>query len=540
VSVPARAALLVACVALAYWFSLRSLLGDWNYQTPLGDTLLVPFLAVGLGFAAARRHPYFRFVRLGRFDFGLGLVLLAGALVLLAAGPVVWSKYFWAARIDLLTLPLVAAAGVLLLFGARALVPFVYPTVFLLFAWPLPYLALLEGVLNTFTSTTAAAVGAVASATGLAARIPGSGGTAFALSHGGHRFSVAIGSACSGVDGLVGYLLVAAFATYFVRGSAMRRVVLFAAGIGLVWSCNVLRILLILVAGRLAGERAAFAVLHPLAGLLALNTALLLLVRLGRRSGLRWSRLEPARDDTPLARPAPPDQQATQRRMVARVGLLVGVSLLLAVADGQLASAAQGYTNDGRPAVRAFVERPTVGRGWHVRRIETIGWAAQYYGLHATWVRYRLRPTKRTRAPFTTWLDAVQSPNLGSLDAYSLAHCYGFHHFQVDLDRRVELGNGVVGQAFVYVTDRGLWHAVSWQWPVLGRHRTVTHERLVLIASTSTQPDTPAPPSAGGFQGFVLSLLDLPARSQDDNPALTRALTNLASRAVAARIAHRA
>ena len=537
---PARTALLVGCVALAYWFSLRSLLGNWNYQTPLGDTVLVPFLAVGLGIAAARRHPYFRFVRLGRFDFGLGLALLAGALVLLAAGPVVWSKYFWAARVDLLTLPLAAAAGVLLLFGARALVPFVYPTAFLLLAWPLPYLALLGGVLSTFTNTTAAAVGTVASATRLAAPLPGSEGTAFALSHGGHRFTVAIGSACSGVDGLVGYLMVAAFATYFVRGSAMRRVVLFVAGVGLVWSCNVLRILLILVVGRLAGEPAAFAVLHPLAGLLALNAALLLLVRLGRRTGLRWSGLEPARDDTPLAQPAPPHQQATQRKMVARIGILVAVSALLAVADGQLASAAQGYTNDGRPAVRAFIERPTVGPSWHVRRIEKIDWATQYYGPHATWVRYRLRPAKRSRAPFTTWLDAVQSPDLGSLDAYSLAHCYGFHHFQVDLERRVELGNGVVGQAFVYQTDRGIWHAVSWQWPVLGRHHTVTHERIVLIASTSTRPKTPAPPSAGGFQGFVLSLLDLPARSQDDNPALTRALTNLAGHAVAARIAPKA
>jgi exosortase/archaeosortase family protein len=521
---------------MAYWFSLRSLLGDWNYQTPLGDTVLVPLLAIGLGIAAARRHPYFRFVRLGRFDFGLGLALLTGALVLLAAGPVVWSKYFWAARVDLLALPLVAAAGVLLLFGVRALVPFLYPIAFLLLAWPLPYLALLDGLLNTFTTTTAAAVGAVASATRLASSIPGTGGTAFALSQGGNRFSVAIGSACSGVDGLVGYLLVAAFAAYFVRGSALRRVGLFLAGLALVWSFNVLRILLILVAGRLAGEPAAFAVLHPIAGLLALNAALLVLVRVGSRIGLRWSAFAPARDDTPLAQPAPPHQQATPRAMVGRVGLLVVVSALLAIADGQLATAAQGYTNDGRPAVRTFVERPTVGPGWRVSRIEKIGWAAQYYGPHSTWVRYRLRPVRASHPSFTAWLDAVQSPDLGSLDAYSLAHCFGFHHFQVDLDRRVELGHGVVGQAFVYNTDRGLWHVVSWQWPVLGRHHTVTHERIALIASSSIAPKTAAPPTAGGIQGFVLSLLDLPARSQDDNPVLTRALTNLAAHAVAARI----
>jgi exosortase len=528
------------CVAVAYWFSLRSLAGGWNYETPLGDTVLVPFLALALGFAAARRHRYVAFVRLGRFDFALGLVLLGSALLLLAAGPVLWSKYFWAMRADLLTLPLVAAAGVLLLFGARALVPFVYPTLYLLFAWPLPYLALLERVLDAFTSTTTAAVGTVASTAHLATVIPSSEGTAFALGHGGHRFGVAVGSACSGIDSLVGYFLVSAFAVYFVRGSLGRRAALFLAGVALVWFFNVARIVLIFMAGRVAGERAAFAVLHPIAGLLALNAALFVLVRLGGRLELRWLGLEPARDDTPLAQPALPHQQAHSHRIVGRALVLATACVLLAVADGQLASAAQGYANDGSPAVRAFVRRPAVGPGWHAHRIERIPWASQYYGPHSTWIRYRLRPARTNNTQFTVWLDAVQSPDLGALDAYSLAHCYGFHHFDVELDRRVDLGKGVVGQAFAYTTSRGLWHVVSWQWPVLGKHGDVTHERIVLIASTGSRPNTAAPPAAHGFQGFVLSLLDLPARSHDDNPALTRALTNLAARAVATRIAPKA
>lgn len=537
VPVAARGALLIACLSSGFWFSLHSLFGSWGYQTPLGDTVLVPFLALGLGFAAYRRHGYLAFVRLGRLDLALGLLLLAGSLLLVGAGPVLWSKYFWAMRLDLLSLPLVASAGVLLLFGARALVPLVYPTAFLLFAWPLPYLAVLERLLDAFTSATTHAAGAAASLVHLARPLPGSGGGVFLLSHGGDRFSVAIGSACSGIDSLVGYVVVAAFAAYFVRGGITRRLALFVLGTVLVWSFNVVRIVLILAAGRLAGERAAFMVLHPVAGLLALNAAVLVLIRLAPRLDLRWCGLRPALVDSPLAAPAAPHEQATGRKLAARGAILIAASALLAVANAQLAAAAAGYSNDGRPALVAFASHPTVGAGWSVNRIETIPWAAQYYGAGSTWIRYRLRPRQTLPHPFTVWLDSVLSPDLGALDAYSLAHCYGFHHFRVDLARTVELGNGVVGQSFVYDTDRGVWHAVSWQWPVLGRAGGVTHERIVLIASTQSRPTSPPPPTAGGLQSFVLSLLDLSARSYDDNPALTRALTALGARAVSARIA---
>jgi hypothetical protein len=47
-------------------------------------------------------------------------MLAAAALGLVAAGPALWSKYFWAMRIDLLTLPLFAAAAIVHRFGVLA------------------------------------------------------------------------------------------------------------------------------------------------------------------------------------------------------------------------------------------------------------------------------------------------------------------------------------------------------------------------------------------------------------------------------------
>src|SRR5207244_7401324 len=136
---------------------------DWRYDTPLSDLVLVPPIAAALLVAASRRHRYVAFLRLGRFDLVLAGMFAAAALGLVAAGPALWSKYFWAMRIDLLTLPLFAAAAIVLLFGARALVPLAFPIAFLLLAWPLPYLALLERGLTALTHATAWAVAHAAS-----------------------------------------------------------------------------------------------------------------------------------------------------------------------------------------------------------------------------------------------------------------------------------------------------------------------------------------------------------------------------------------
>ena len=169
----------------------------------------------------------------------------------------------------------------------------------------------------------------------------------------------------------------------------------------------------------------------------------------------------------------------------------------------------------------------------------TIGWAVPYYGAHSSWVRYLLRPKRAGKGAFTIWLDAVRSPNLGALDAYTLAHCYAFHGFGVDAARRVDLGEGVIGQSFVYTTSRTDWHAVSWQWPVR-RGGRVEHERLVLIAASSARPAGGRQGSSGGASGFVLSLLDLRSPHQDGNPHLSRALQGVAAGIVARRIEARA
>jgi exosortase/archaeosortase family protein len=539
----ARLATAIVAVALAYHFSLQTLASNWRYETPLADLVLVPVVATFLLVAASRRHRYVASLRLGRLDFAIGGLLILAPLAFLTVGPAHWSKYFWAMRLDLLTLPLFAAGAIVLLFGSRALIPFWFPVVFLLLAWPLPYLALLEHALEMFTTTTATAVAHANALAGIAAPVAGSDGSRYLVQHGGHQFVVSVASACSGVNSLVGFGVIGAAALWFIRGTVVRRVIWLAFGAILVWTLNVGRILLVLLTAQRLGEHVAFDVLHPVAGILTLNLAFLLALSLLPLFKLRrrWHEDEDEVVDTPLARSAPSTEQATARRLAPRLILVLAAAMVVALADSQLQSAASGFDATGRPAVAAFADRPLAGPGWKVRPLQHIGWATPYYGRHSSWVRYRLRPAGRLarRGRFTVWADAVLSPDLGALDAYTLAHCYSFHGFKVETATRVDLGDGVVGQLFVYRTAHSRWHALAWEWPVL-RHGEVEHERIVLLASSMRRPAARVQSSSGTVTARALAFLDVRARDDDANPALSGALRRLGSDMIAARVARRA
>src|SRR5436190_3612402 len=535
-----RLAAAIAAVGLAYHCSFGTLAASWRYDTPLADLVLVPPIAAALLYAALRRHRFVAFLRLGRFDYVLAGVLLTLALGLVAAGPTLWSKYFWAMRLDLLTLPLFAAAVVVLLFGSRALIPLGFPVLFLLLAWPLPYDAVLEHALSSFTQSTAWAVERMAALTQAAAPVGGSGGSRYVVSHAGGQIVVSVASACSGVNGLVGFGVVGLAALWLVRGRIVRRLVWLLFGACLVWALNVVRIVVVLLTARALGEHAAFDLLHPIAGILTLNVAFVVLVRLLPRFGLHRRHFD-EHDlelvDSPLARTAPPAQQATPGRFAVRFVVVAAASFAVALADGQLGVAAKGLDENGWPAVAAFVDRPSAGPGWRVRRLARIGWAAPYYGAHSTWIRYRLRPTGAAaeRGRFTVWTDAVLSSDLGALDAYSLAHCYAFHGFDVRTSLHVDLGHGVTGRVFVYETKDAVWHAVAWEWPVLRRGK-VEHERVVLLASTLLRPGAPAHAPSAWLRRHVLGYLNVRAPDEDPNRPLSRALVALATQMVSVRV----
>ena len=64
---------------------------------------------------------------------------------------------------------------------------------------------LLLQVLDGFTKLTVGALHLIVNVLGVAKKIPGSDGTLFQVTHAGKAFPLSVVSACSGVDGVVGF-----------------------------------------------------------------------------------------------------------------------------------------------------------------------------------------------------------------------------------------------------------------------------------------------------------------------------------------------
>ncbi len=117
----------VGLLALFYWQTLRTLVGDWSPSDAATGSGLVPILAVPLFLRFARpneREPATR----DRVDHALGLTLLVVALF-------IWT-FQRHADLALLSLPVFVAGVVVTLFGTTALWRLRIPLLFLLLAWP--------------------------------------------------------------------------------------------------------------------------------------------------------------------------------------------------------------------------------------------------------------------------------------------------------------------------------------------------------------------------------------------------------------------
>jgi len=536
-SVPFRLALVVGATALAYRFSLSTMADGWTYQSPQGDLALVPPLAVALLAAAALRHRHVGAVRLGRIDVAIAIVFSLIAAAALIVAPVATSSYYWTLRPDMLTLPLVAAAGIALFFGARALFGFVFPLLFLFLAWPLPYSVLLENVLERITAATVASVELVNRATGVA---QSEGDGLFRLHHGASGFDVSVASACSGIDSLIGFAIVGVAVLYLVTGPVLRRALWLAAGLCAVWVGNVVRITSILVVARVFGQQAALEWLHPVLGLVVINVVAVLLWLALPRFGLRArSPFTPSVSDTPIGRMVPEAERATPRAILARGAVFAVVALGLGVADGQLSGIAAAFANDGLPAVISFDSRPVAGPSWRVDPVRTITWAKAYFGASSTWRRFHLTPATPGPRALTAWVDAIDTPDLAALAAHPVIRCYDFHNEDVLVNRSVVLDHGVVGHDYVYrATGGGIWHALTWEWPVASAGGQVSYERIVILASSNLTEPVGARAAHGDslFADSVLNLLGSFSSDRDPNPALNRSVMGVAEAIIDARL----
>jgi exosortase len=482
--------LLIAAVIVAYNYSLDTLIQNAGQDTPLAYVSLVP--AIALALAAIRARPLKREPQIHdrQVDYTVGLPLLVfaiGANVLL---PSRWSTMFWVYRVDLFTLPFFVAGSVAIIFGVRVLWRQKLAIAYLFLAWPYPYQSVLLRLLDAFTAGTLFCIERILTVVHVATTVPSVDNTVFIVVHHGQSFPLSIVSACSGVNSVVGFLLVGSAFAAIVTGPRLRKVVWLLSGMILLWVINLCRIIFIFWAGRMWGEHVAIDILHPFIGMVTFSIGVAVMVLAMKPVGLRVevgaAPLVPSISPdgpstrTPLGRPAVP-------KVILAVVVAIVASLVLGVTNFGLRSYNLVATASGEPRLTAYIQQPTVPAGWTVLLADTFGWAKPLFGNSSVWNRYVMLPSGggNLDANVKVVADVINTPDLDSFSAYGIENCYQFHGYALADVAQVKLPGGITAQSMSYTSHQfGSWSIIYWIVPVkLGS--ATSYERVVLYVQNT-------------------------------------------------------
>lgn len=476
-----RLIILLAATAAAYHYSLLSLLQSLSLETPLAYVGLVPVMALLLAALRARPDKAEPVIHDRQLDYIVGVPLLAGALAINTLLPRRLSTMFWVWRIDLFTLPFFVAGAVALLFGVRVLWRQRLAISFLLLAWPLPYSVLLLRFLTNFTDVTLSGLRLALRVVQVAVPLPSGDGSLFRVVHEGKPFSLSVAAACSGANGMIGFLLVGVAFGAIVRGPRTRKALWLTAGLLLLWLINLGRILFIFWAGKLWGESVAIDVLHPYVGLVTFNLGVVIMLLALRPLGLS------IRGRMGERGPAAAAARRTMAVPKAAVALVTVVVLggVLSLTNENLKSYDMVANALGGARLASFSDHPSAPEGWAARQTNRFTWARPFFGEDSSWLRYTYTsrsasgPTGR-KLPITG--DVIRTSNLRSFSAYGVEACYRFHGYKLRDVASVSLGGGITGQALSYANEkkRQDWTIVYWLWPVRTAEGSTSYERVTL------------------------------------------------------------
>jgi exosortase/archaeosortase family protein len=363
------------------------------------------------------------------------------------------STMFWVWRIDLLSLPLFAAGTVALVFGVRALWRMRAAIAFLLLAWPLPYTTVLDRWLAGFTDVTIAALRVLVGRIPVAQPVLDEDGSLFAISHAGRQFVVSVASACSGANGMVGFILVGVAFIAVVRGRRLPKAIWLLGGTAVLWLLNLGRILLIFAVGQRWGEHAAIDSFHPYIGLVVFNLGVALMILVMPVFGLhvRGRRSASTGDGGPASRAAT-GRTETIRRAVphARVAviLLMLAAGTLGVANSGLARYGLVASELGKPRLVGFSQSQGRLAGWSDTQSESFTAGLRFFGETSTWKRFlyldnSAHPASQLRSSAPVIADVISTPDLHSLSVYGVEACYNFHGYKIQYFGNAGLGAGI-------------------------------------------------------------------------------------------------
>jgi exosortase/archaeosortase family protein len=507
------AAGIVVATLVIYHLTLGSFADYLRLETPLAYLPLLPLFTVGLALLTARRHRNAPAVRDRHIDLLVGLPLLLVAVALITVVPAIASTYYWTNRPDVLSMAFLVVGLVVLCYGVGWAWRLRSSLVFLVLMWPALYLHVMAGLMQSFTDATNNTLALFVHRLLGVTVIPVANDSPQLVVHPAHAapITISVGSACSGADSVLGFLLLGAAVLTAMRGGAGRKLLWMVAGLALTFVANIVRITAIVALAGAGHADFAINTFHTWAGLVLFAAVMLVMVSLLRRFGLSL------RGDLPANGVAPhPARRRSLRTRRAMLGGLAAATVVLAIFDHSLATYAAFDDGMGAPTVQPFGALSSAPAGYRVEQGQNFPWARQYFGPNSTFTRYYVMGS----AAQLTYADVVVTDDRGSLDAYNLQNCFLFHNYAIVTTDNVDLGNGVTGLLLNYSDPKikARWATVSWAWPVNKDGQTY-YERIVLTSSLDAHgPDADVSPS-GGLHDFFLSLANMIQGGKNDAKA---------------------
>ena len=509
---------LVVVVVVAYHYSLSSLVQTIGLDTPLAYVGLVPLIAAGLAWLSRKPKAAEPAIHDRQLDYIIGLPLVAAAVIAALVLPGRMGDMYWVNRVDLLFLPLFVAGATTLLFGVRVAWRQKVAIGYLFLGWPWLYTSILLGTLGGFTSLTVKALNASLRVVHVAQASPGSTGL-YQVVHNGTAFPISVVTACSGVDGVVGFFLIGVALAAVVSGSWMRKVLWLATGLVLLWVTNLLRLLLIFWTGEKEGAHIALGILHPVAGLVMFCIGVALMGLLMKPFGLNRVIGAPSTATASRAASAAP-------RVFAVMAILLVSALVLSVTNSNLRSFNLVAGATGQPKLGSFLADPADPVGWTASFDTEYTLNKPLFGEDSRWFRYLYLPTSpglsglHSSLPVTA--DIIDAGSLSGFEAYGVTACYSFHGYTLKDVATVNLGDGVQGQALSYsgATSGQNWSIVYWIVPVATGSGT-RYERVILYLQNTPEGTVSMSPATPGTAQLAASLKGV-------EPDQARLLTNQA------------
>jgi exosortase len=266
-----RLFLLIAIPVVAYFQDFVQLVYLALSDPEIQYVLLVPFIVAF--FFYRQRRAFLIYRKASKFYGLLGFSLCSLALVIY-----IWGSYsFYILPIHLISLPLLVAGIILLLFGPATLRLLIFPTFLLSFLTPFP------SVLTDMFGASFMSVAASISASILRLFVPVEASyapivTLSTVTTAGRQISFQIAVACSGIESLTAMAFFAAVFLYLASGSLPKKTIFVGLALFTVYALNVFRISSTVVLGHFFGYGVAVDFFHTFGGLVLLFFGTLILL----------------------------------------------------------------------------------------------------------------------------------------------------------------------------------------------------------------------------------------------------------------------